>query len=145
MSKSHLKQSKYTNIYFPMTCSILTPGHIRCLGYLTSIGFVTIGLLTSKAMKGYKKEIVPYKDRKYVLDTVALALEDIDVVPQDDLDPRTNLLLYDCTHLASGDGFEKDEIEAAKWCGVDLINIKLRGEKKKKWSSSRVLDKANMV
>jgi len=130
---------RYKEIYFPMTCNLLTVGHIKCLEYLAERGFVTVGLLTSKALKGYKKEIMPFEERKYILDTIAAAISDMRVIPQNSLNPASNLQGYGYTHLASGDGFESVEVSAAKKLGIKLMHIKLNGEKKKKWSSSKLL------
>lgn len=131
-------------IYFPVSARVLTVGHIKCLEYLNKKGFVTVGLLTAKAMKGYKDEIVPYKDREYILETIAYALGNIQIVPQDSLDPTTNIKEWDCTALASGDGFEEVERKAIKKLKLEVINIKLKGEKQKQYSSSKILKHANL-
>lgn len=130
-----------TNIYFPMSCRILTAGHIKALEALNKIGFVIVGLLTAKALEGYKKEVVPYKDRLYILETIAMALGGIDVVAQDSLDPTKNLKAYQCGALASGDGFEEVELLAIAKLKLAKIEIKLKGEKTKLYSSSKILGK----
>lgn len=122
-----------------MTANVLTVGHIKCLEYLNKLGFVTVGLLTAKGLKGYKKELMPFEERKYILETIAMALGRIDIVPQDSLDPTANIKKYKCTALASGDGFEGVELQAAKKLKLELINIKFKGEKGKKYSSSAIL------
>jgi hypothetical protein len=133
---------KHKEIYFPMTCNLLTVGHIKCIEYLAERGFVTVGLLTSKALKGYKKEIMPFEERKYILDTIAAAISDMRVIPQNSLNPASNLRGYGYTHLASGDGFERVELNAIKRFGLKKLDIKLKGEKTKKWSSSKLLAKS---
>lgn len=126
-------------IYFPVSCRVLTKGHILCLEYLIKQGFVVVGLLTAKALKGYKKEVVPYDDRFYILDTIAMALGNVDVVAQDSLDPTKNIKSYQCDAIASGDGFEKDELAAIKKLKLRKIDIRLPGEKRKSYSSSKIL------
>ena len=128
-------------IYFPMSARILTVGHIKSLEWLTQYGFVTIGLLTSKAMSRYKDEIVPYYERKYILDTIAQAVEDVNVVPQESLNPAPNIRKYGCNALASGDGFEEIELKAIKELRLKRIDIKLRGERSKLYSSSTIINK----
>ena len=123
-----------------MSCRVLTKGHILFLEHLTKMGEVTIGLLTSKALKGYKKEVVPYSDREYILETVAIALGSIDIEPQSSLDPSANLKKYHYDFIASGDGFEESEEKAAKKYKVKLLNVKLPGERKKRYSSSKILN-----
>ncbi len=129
---------KELEIYFPMTCNVLTPGHIRCLEQLNKKGWVTIGLLTSKALKGYKEERQSYEDREYVLETIAMALGGIEVVPQDSLDPSENLKNYKCNAIASGDGFEDEELKAIKRLKIQIIEVRLPGEKIKKYSSRNI-------
>jgi glycerol-3-phosphate cytidylyltransferase-like family protein len=126
-------------IYFPMTANIVTAGHIKCLEFLVRKGFVTVGLLTAKALKGYKKEVMPFEDRKYILETIGMALGNIDVVAQDSLDPTENIKKLKCTAIASGDGWEKQELTAIKKLKLQPIDIKLRGEKEKQYSSSKIL------
>lgn len=122
-----------------MTVNILTPGHIKCLDELSRKYDVVVGLLSSKALKGYKKELMPYKDRRFVLDMIVRNFwADVWVVKQDSLDPTTNIKKYNCFAIASGDGFEPVELEAIKKLKITPINIKLRGEVKKKYSSSKI-------
>lgn len=125
-------------IYFPMTCNVLTVGHIKCLEWLTKRGFVTVGLLTAKGLKGYKKELMPYSEREYILEMIALCIGDIEVVPQDSLNPSANIKKYQCNALASGDGFEKVELAAIRRYNLKRIEVKLEGEKTKKYSSSKI-------
>jgi len=114
-------------IYFPMTCNILVPGHIIVLEKLLTKGDVVVGLLTSNALKGYKKELMSYEDRRFILDNLIVAPL-LEIVPQDSLDPSKNILKYKCTAIASGDGWEKKEKKAIKELGIKIINIK-SGEK----------------
>ena len=108
--------------YVPMTCNILVLGHIKLLEKLEQKQYdIIVGLLTAKALKGYKKELVPFKDRKYILETLSLPIR---IVPQDSLDPTVNLKKYKPDVLVSGDGFEPSEKESAKKLGVKLLNIK---------------------
>lgn len=111
-----------------MTANILVKGHIRALEQLSKQGDVIVSLLTAKALKGYKQEKMSYKDRYYILETVAIAIGNIDIVPQDSLDPSDNIKKYKCDAIASGDGWEKKESEAIKKLGIKKINLK-SGEK----------------
>jgi hypothetical protein len=47
---------------------------------------------------------------------------------------------HHANYLASGDGFEPQEIESAKMAGCKLLDIRLTGEKKgtKKYSSTNI-------
>lgn len=111
------------DILFPISGRVLTAGHIKCLEQLNKIGFVYLSLLTKKALKGYKEEIVPYDERFYIMETVAIALGGIEVVPQNSLDPSTNIRKYKCSAIASGDGWEEEELKAIKKFKLEKINL----------------------
>jgi glycerol-3-phosphate cytidylyltransferase-like family protein len=121
-----------------MTLNILTPGHIKCLRYLSGKGELIVGLLSPKALKGYKKELMSWNDRKYILDNLNI---DCKIVRQDSLDPTKCILQYKCNAIASGDGFENQELNSINKLKIKVINIKLRGEKKKMYSSSKIINK----
>lgn len=120
-------------IYWPVTCDILTPGHIKCLRYLKKRGTVIVGLLTPRALRGYKKEVVPFKDRRFILRSLGAT-----VVSQETLNPEKNIKKYKCQGIASGDGWEEGELKTIIKLRLTKINIKFRGEKKKLYSSSSI-------
>jgi len=114
--------------YFPMTCDWLTKGHIKCFEWLKEKNYhIIVGLLTDKALEGYKEHSVPFEDRKYILEYMGLA-----VVAQDTLSPYDNLIKHKPDFIASGDGFEPEEKQAAEFAGVRLLDIDFP----KTWSSS---------
>lgn len=113
-------------IYFPMTCNVLTVGHIKALQQLVKEDFVRVGLLTSSALEGYKEELVSFEERKFILESVIKGFEeweDIKVVAQNELNPTKNIIKYRCTALASGDGFEPSELEAIKKYNLKKIEV----------------------
>lgn len=107
--------------YLPITCNSLVPGHILLIRKLEKLceGEVVLGLLTAKALKGYKKEKMKWEDRKFILSQITYA----DIVPQDSLDPTENIKLYKCNALASGDGFEKEEEDAIRHLGLTKLSL----------------------
>ena len=125
-------------VYFPMTAEILHRGHIECLQWLSKYtDWVMIGLLTDNALRGYKKCGVKWEDRRFILDHIQVSDLLITIVKQDDLNPYYNLLKYKPDYIASGDGWEKEELKAIKDTNVKILNIDLP----KKWSSSKLLCK----
>lgn len=147
LKKSQKKQSKVKNlknvkkspkrIYLPVSCRVVTPGHIKVIDSLIKKGRLTIGLLTHRAMSGYKDEVVPYKDRLFILKRVAPP--SVIIVAQESLNPYKNLKKFKCTHIASGDGFEESEIKAAKSLNVTLLKVGTT----KRYSSSKILEYYN--
>jgi len=132
-------------IYFPMTADILTPGHIKCLEWLRDYKNqkhpdIIIGLLDEKALKGYKKTIMTFQERKYILEHLFIpkfGINTIRVVRQSSLDPSENIKKYKPVAIASGDGWEKEELRAIKKFKLKKINIKLP----KKYSSTKLKKK----
>jgi len=97
-----------------------------------------VGLLTDRALEGYKKTIIPYEYRKEIIEAMGVS-----VVPQDSLDCYENLVIYKAEYVASGDGFEPEELEAIKRAGCEVLNIQIDGEKKgqKLFSTTKIKNK----
>jgi glycerol-3-phosphate cytidylyltransferase-like family protein len=118
-------------IYFPTTCDIMTPGHIQSILWLKRRGELVIGVLTSKAMKGHKTEIIPFKARLFVLEAVLKGIGNVRVVSQSNIDPTRNLKRLKCDAMASGDPFDEIDQRAIDALGLKEIRIKLPSDKKK--------------
>ena len=124
-------------VYFPMSADILHIGHLRAIRFCVEKGKVIIGLLTDKVIEDYKeKPVVPFEQRKELLEALP---EVYKVIRQDSL--RPNLVGMD--YLASGDGFEEEEIDAAKQYRCELLHINLKSEKEgdKLFSSTEIKNK----
>ena len=112
-----------------MTADIISPGHVRAIQFCAKKGTVIVGLLTEEALRGYKITVLTYAERKEIIE----AIKGVDkVVPQPHLNCANNLFKYSANFLASGDGFELDEIKAARLANCKLLNIQLFGEAKNK-------------
>lgn len=122
-------------IYSPFTGDILTVGHLRYIRECQKHGELIIGLLTAKALRGYKEVINPFNERKELLEGFG-----VKVVPQDSLNCYDNLVKFKATHCASGDGFEPEELTAIKKAHCEPLNISLPGEKQgeKLYSTSAI-------
>ena len=92
-----------------MTCELLHVGHLEVIKKCQKKGKLIVGLLTDKALEGYKDCVIPFKDRKKILEFGGL-----NVVAQGSLDPTIQLLRYKANYLVSGDGFEIEELDACK-------------------------------
>lgn len=125
-------------IYLPMTADVITPGHVKAIQFCAQRGTVIIGLLTKKALEGYKNPVMTYLERKEILDSIKGVEK---VVPQINLNCSMNLFRYHVNYLASGDGFEEEEKKSARLAGCKLLNVTLHGEEKEKLYSSTELKK----
>jgi glycerol-3-phosphate cytidylyltransferase-like family protein len=125
-------------IYFPMAADIMTPGRIKCLIELKKIDKVIVGLLTSKAMKGHRTEVIPFKSRLYVLEAVCKGIGGITIVSQGSIDPTKNLKRYKCEYIASGDGFDLWEMKAMEKLGVKPLHIRLPSERGRLYDINKI-------
>lgn len=121
---------RFSKIYFPVTVDILTPGHIKAIRWLEKeCEHLIIGVLTDEALKGYKKNVVSFDDRFFIVQQLTFT-----VVAQRSLSPEENIKLYKPDAIASGDGWEKTELEVIERLGIEKIDIPLP----KQWSSTKV-------
>ena len=118
-----------------MTADLLHVGHLRTIRECQRHGEVIIGLLTEKALEGYKGTVIPYEERKELLEGFG-----VKVVPQDSLNCFENLMACKADYCASGDGFEPEELEAMRRANCKPLNIRLPGEGKgeKRHSSAEI-------
>lgn len=121
-----------------MTAEVIHRGHIECFRWLSQYtDWLIVGLLTDEALRGYKKCNVSWKDRAFVIDHIYIGGLLIQVVPQRSLNPYNELEKWKPDYIASGDGFEPEEKEAAAEMGIKLLNINFP----KKWSTSKICKK----
>jgi len=105
-------------VYLPMTADLFHIGHLRAIRQCYKKGKVVVGLLSDELIRKYKREpIIPFSQRKEILNAF---LNVSKVVKQNSLIPNLKGIDY----LASGDGFEKEELEAMKKYRVKPLKIR---------------------
>lgn len=111
--------------YIPMTADLFHAGHLDviCETYLQYK--VIIGLLTDKAIRDYKGKspITPFEERFRILKANTYVYL---VVPQETIDPYDNLIKYEVDVVVSGDGFEKEELDAISKAGVEPLTVGIK-------------------
>lgn len=111
-------------VYVGMSADLVHPGHMNILKLAATLGEVTVGLLTDKAIAGYKRlPFMTYEQRKAVIENIKGVKE---VIPQETLDYRPNLELLKPDIVVHGDDW-KEGVQAktrqqvidtlAKWGG----------------------------
>ena len=92
-------------IYVGLSADILHEGHINILKKAKSLGDVTVGLLTDKAISSYKKlPLLNYRQREIVLKNIKYVNK---VIPQDTLDYTKNLNKLKPDYVVHGDDWKK--------------------------------------
>ena len=92
-------------IYVGMSADLVHPGHINILKEASKLGYVTVGLLTDKAIASYKRlPYMKYEQRKEVIENIKGVKE---VIPQETLDYRRNLELIKPDIVVHGDDWKE--------------------------------------
>jgi|TARA_Y100000310_G_scaffold102944_1_gene101083 phosphoenolpyruvate phosphomutase len=92
-------------IYVALSADILHEGHINILKKAKSLGEVTVGLLTDKAISSYKKlPLLDCRQREIVLKNIKYVNK---VIPQDTLDYTKNLNKLKPDYVVHGDDWKK--------------------------------------
>ena len=116
-------------VYVGMSADLLHPGHINIIRRAVSLGEVTIGLLTDKAIASYKRlPYLSYEQRKVVVENIAGVKR---VVPQSTLDYTPNLRTYKPDIVVHGDDWRtgiqaktrQNVIDTLKAWGGELVEV----------------------
>ena len=83
------KKIRNKKVYVVLAADILHEGHINILNKAASLGEITVGLLTDKAITSYKQiPLLNYSQREIILKNLIMVKN---VIPQQILDHRPNL------------------------------------------------------
>jgi phosphoenolpyruvate mutase len=116
-------------VYVGMSADLIHPGHLNIISEAKKLGEVTIGLLTDKAIAGYKRlPFLTYEQRKLIIENIKGVHN---VIPQETLDYVPNLKLTKPDYVVHGDdwktGVQKQTrdrvIEALKEWGGKLVEV----------------------
>ena len=116
-------------VYVGMSADLIHPGHLNIIKEAKKLGEVTIGLLTDKAIAGYKRlPFLTYEQRKLIIENIKGVHN---VIPQETLDYVPNLKLTKPDYVVHGDdwktGVQKQTrdrvIEALKEWGGKLVEV----------------------
>lgn len=114
-------------VYVGMCADLIHHGHINMVEEARKFGEVTVGLLTDKAIAGYKRvPLLSYEQRKKIVENIKGVKE---VIPQETLDYVPNLRKLKPDYVVHGDDWKKGVqretrkrvIEALKEWGGELV------------------------
>jgi phosphoenolpyruvate phosphomutase len=116
-------------VYVGMSADLIHPGHLNIINEAKKLGEVTVGLLTDKAIAGYKRlPYLNYDQRKIIVENIK-GVEN--VIPQETLDYVPNLKKLKPDYVVHGDdwktGVQKSTrdrvIEALKEWNGELVEV----------------------
>ena len=112
-----------------MSADLIHPGHLNIINEARKLGDVIIGLLTDKAIAGYKRlPYLTFEQRKVIMENIKGVIQ---VMPQDTLDYTDNLKLVKPNYVVHGDDWKtgiqkktRDRVIATlhEW-GGELVEI----------------------
>lgn len=93
--------SEPKTVYVGMSADLIHPGHLNILEHAASLGLVTVGLLTDRAIASYKRlPHLTFEQRMAVVSSLKTVHR---VVPQETLDYVENLRRYRPDYVVHGD------------------------------------------
>jgi phosphoenolpyruvate phosphomutase / 2-hydroxyethylphosphonate cytidylyltransferase len=111
---------KEKKVYIGMSADIIHPGHLNILKKASSLGEVTIGLLTDSAIASYKR--VPYMSYEQRFEVVSNIKGVSNVIPQDTLDYRPNLSKLEPNYVVHGDDWREGVQAKTRQEVIDLLS-----------------------
>jgi phosphoenolpyruvate phosphomutase / 2-hydroxyethylphosphonate cytidylyltransferase len=92
-------------VYLGMSADLIHPGHINIIKEAAKLGEVTVGVLTDKAIASYKRlPLMTYEQRKNVVENIKGVSN---VIPQEKLDYRDNLIAHKPNIVVHGDDWKE--------------------------------------
>ena len=106
-------------VYIGMSADLIHPGHLNVINTGKKLGRVVIGLLTDKAIAGYKRvPYLSYDQRKIIVESIAGVSE---VVAQETLDYTTNLKAIRPDYVVHGDDWKTGVQQATRQKVIDTL------------------------
>ena len=92
-------------VYVGMSADLVHPGHLNIIKKASSLGEVTIGLLTDSAIASYKR--LPFMSYDQRFEVISNIKGVTNVIPQNTLDYTSNLLKLKPDYVVHGDDWSK--------------------------------------
>ncbi len=107
-------------VYVGMSADMIHPGHLNIIKEASKLGDVVIGLLTDKAIAGYKRlPTLKYEQRKIIIESIKGVLE---VVPQNELDYAPNLIKLKPDFVVHGDDWKNGVQQKTRQKVIDTLS-----------------------
>jgi phosphoenolpyruvate phosphomutase len=110
---------KEKKVYIGMSADIIHPGHLNILKKASSLGEVTVGLLTDPAIASYKR--VPYMSYEQRYEVISNIKGVSNVVSQETLDYRPNLIKLEPDYVVHGDDWKEGVQSKTRQEVIELI------------------------
>ncbi|MEO6695298.1 MAG: phosphoenolpyruvate mutase [Ignavibacteria bacterium] len=92
-------------VYVGMSADLIHPGHLNIIKEASKLGEVTVGLLTDKAIAGYKRlPYLTFDQRKIIIENIKGVEK---VIAQETLDYVPNLIMLKPDYVVHGDDWKK--------------------------------------
>ncbi|MDR0287089.1 MAG: phosphoenolpyruvate mutase [Clostridiales bacterium] len=107
-------------VYVGMSADLIHPGHLNIINEAKKYGNVTVGVLTDQAIASYKRlPFLSFEQRKLIVENLKGVAQ---VVPQDTLDYRPNLLSLKPDFVVHGDDWKEGIQKNVRQQVIDTIS-----------------------
>lgn len=107
------------NVYIGMSADLIHPGHLNIIAKASSLGSVTVGLLTDEAIASYKR--VPFMNYEQRLAVISQIKGIDNVVKQTTLDYAPNLKKIKPKYVVHGDDWKEGVQAKTRQAVIDLL------------------------
>ncbi|NQU22428.1 MAG: phosphoenolpyruvate mutase [Candidatus Nealsonbacteria bacterium] len=106
-------------VYIAMSADLITPSHVNIVQEARTLGEVVIGLLTDRAVAGYKRlPYMPYEQRRVVMENIVGVKQ---VMPQETLDCVPNLLKIKPDYVLHRDDWNTGVLRETRQRVIDTL------------------------
>lgn len=110
---------KEKTVYVGMSADLIHPGHLNIIKEASKYGNVIVGVLTDKAIASYKRlPFLSFEQRKMIVENLKGVSQ---VVPQNTLDYRPNLLSFKPDFVVHGDDWKEGIQKTVRQQVIDTI------------------------
>lgn len=107
-------------VYIGMSADIIHPGHLNIIKEGVKLGEVTVGVLTDAAIASYKRlPYLNYEQRKMIVENIKGVSN---VIPQDSLDYKPNLIKLKPDFVVHGDDWKEGIQKETRQNVIDTIS-----------------------
>lgn len=106
-------------VYIELTADFLHKGHINIISEARKYGDVIVGLLTDEAISYKRKSLIPFEQRKSIIENIKGILQ---VIPQNSFDCTENIKQLRPDFVVHGDDWKKGMLSKTREKVISLLN-----------------------
>lgn len=115
-----MSENRKKTVYVPMVADYLHPGHLNIINVAATLGEVTVGLFSDKAVASYKRlPFMNYEQRKLIIENIKGVSR---VVAQNEKDYEPNLRKYKPDYMVHGTDWQRGPLKAVRENAIKVMS-----------------------